>query len=31
LPYSPAWSLLAIALDVLVIWAVVRDTRELAA
>jgi hypothetical protein len=31
LPYSTAWSLLAIALDVLVIWAVVRDSREFAA
>jgi hypothetical protein len=30
LPYSTAWSLLAIALDILVIWAVVRDSREFA-
>ncbi|RLK58291.1 DUF7144 family membrane protein [Actinokineospora cianjurensis] len=30
LPASPAWSMIAIALDVLVIWAVVVHGRELA-
>jgi hypothetical protein len=30
MPYSTAWSLLVIALDVAVIWAVARDSREFA-
>jgi vacuolar-type H+-ATPase subunit I/STV1 len=30
MPYSTAWSLLAIALDVVVIWAIARDGREFA-
>jgi vacuolar-type H+-ATPase subunit I/STV1 len=30
MPYSTAWSLLAIVLDVVVIWAIAQESRELA-